>query len=128
MACERRYTTFEEVEYSRPIIVKKDGRREIFDKSKIMESMSIACRKRPVPTAMIVAAADEVERKLIELGENETPSTQIGELVLEKLSEIDPVAYVRFASVYHEFEDATDFRKLIASIRQDNKSRAHANM
>ncbi|GIV01637.1 MAG: transcriptional repressor NrdR [Armatimonadetes bacterium] len=125
LECGRRYTTFEQVE-QRPIyVVKKDGRREPFDLEKLVASMAIACRKRPIPTALIRSAAEEIERQLVELPDSEVHSVQLGEMVLDALGEIDPVAYVRFASVYHEFDDPEEFQAWVARMksRQQQVSR-----
>lgn len=120
--CSRRYTTFEEIEERRLAVVKKDGRREPFSREKIFSSMEIACRKRSVPTALVMAAAEEVERRVYETGDSEISSAVIGEMVLERLSEIDQVAYVRFASVYREFQDATEFRDFISSFQKRKRA------
>lgn len=124
LRCGRRYTTFEEIEEQRLMVVKKDGRREPFQKSKVVASMEIACRKRPIPTSVLHSAAEEVERRVRDLQEPEVSSAVIGEIVLELLGEIDPVAYVRFASVYREFEDPEEFRKIVATL---NRQRRTAN-
>ena len=129
LKCGRRYTTFEEIEERRLVVVKKDGRREPFSRDKVMASMAVACRKRPVPTAVLGAASEEVERCLFDLPESEVPSGLIGEMILERLNGIDPVAYVRFASVYNEFEDAAEFRRFVSSLhrrKRPGKERAGA--
>lgn len=118
LSCGRRYTTFEEIESRRPMVVKKDGRREPFSRAKIESSMAVACRKRPVPTAILSTAAEEIERSAAETGDAEISSEVIGAQVLEKLGAIDPVAYVRFASVYREFEDAAEFGDVVASLNE----------
>jgi transcriptional repressor NrdR len=107
--CGRRYTTYERVEDVMPSVVKKDGRREAFDRHKIVEGLKRACQKRPVSAEQIEELATSVERKVQEMGEKEIPSTTIGEALMEKLRALDPVAYVRFASVYREFRDVGDF-------------------
>ncbi len=121
LKCGYRYTTFEEVEQRRLIVVKKDGRREPFQRAKILSSMEIACRKRPVPTAILAAASEDVERRLIEMPEDEFSSVEIGELILERLGDIDPVAYIRFASVYREFDDPEEFREFVAALKRRRK-------
>lgn len=100
------------------MVVKKDGRREPFSRAKIESSMAVACRKRPVPTAILSTAAEEIERSAAETGDAEISSEVIGAQVLEKLGAIDPVAYVRFASVYREFEDAAEFGDVVASLNE----------
>ncbi len=108
-SCERRFTTYERVEYTVPAIVKKDGRREPFDRQKIIASMSIALSKRPVSSERIAAIADEIERDLALTDAREIPSAAIGEKVMTRLRELDEVGYVRFASVYRSFRDIGEF-------------------
>ena len=108
-SCKKRFTTYERVEESLPAVVKKDGRREAFDRRKIVEGLRRACQKRPVPEERIQALATEVERRVQEAGEREIPAAAVGDLVMERLKALDPVAYVRFASVYRAFRDVGDF-------------------
>ncbi|MFH1247430.1 MAG: transcriptional regulator NrdR [Candidatus Micrarchaeota archaeon] len=108
--CEKRFTTYEKVEIEQ-MVVKKDGRREAFDSEKLKNGFVKACQKRPISTEQINAAVEEIEREVKASGDNEIPSTLIGEKVMEKLKVIDKVAYIRFASVYHEFEDVKQFEK-----------------
>jgi transcriptional repressor NrdR len=107
--CTRRYTTYERVEESLPLVVKKDGRREPFDHSKLVAGLKKACEKRPVSAAQIEAIAEEIERDLGESGQKELASTEIGEKVMVRLRDVDEVAYVRFASVYRSFRDIHEF-------------------
>ncbi len=116
LRCNRRYTTFEQLENRLPAVVKKDNRREAFDRAKIVSSMEIACRKRPVPTALLRTTAEDIERTLMDGGEAEVASQEIGDLVLDALHAIDPVAFVRFASVYKEFEDTREFRDIVTFV------------
>jgi len=116
LRCNRRYTTFEQLESRLPAVVKKDNRREPFDRTKIVSSMEIACRKRPVPTALLRTTAEDIERALMDSGEAEVASQEIGDLVLDALHTIDPVAFVRFASVYKEFEDTREFREIVTFV------------
>jgi len=109
LGCARRYTTYERVEDVLPQVVKKDGRREAFDRRKIVEGLLRACQKRPVSREQIDDLVSAVERRVQELGEREVPSHVVGEAVMEKLRALDPVAYVRFASVYRAFEDVGEF-------------------
>ena len=111
--CTRRYTTYEQIEEVRLIVVKKDQRREQFDRSKIFKGMLTACEKRPVSIAQLESAVDEIERSLYNRGDKEVPSTEVGEMVIEKLKQLDQVAYIRFASVYRQFEDVTQFKELV---------------
>jgi len=107
--CARRFTTYERIEEIMPAVVKKDGRREPWDRKKILEGLTRACQKRPVSAAQIEALVSAVERQVQELGEKEVQSRVVGEAVVRRLRELDPVAFVRFASVYRAFEDVGDF-------------------
>jgi transcriptional repressor NrdR len=107
--CERRFTTYERVEEILPMVVKKDGSREIFDPRKVLEGIRKACEKRPVPVSSMEHIVDSLERELQESGEKEIPTSYIGERVMEALRRVDGVAYVRFASVYRSFRDVTEF-------------------
>jgi transcriptional repressor NrdR len=116
-SCEHRFTTYERIEEVLPTVVKRDGSRELFDRSKMLGGLKRACEKRTVPTEKLEYLAAEVERELIETGEREIDSKNIGELVLEHLRHIDEVAYVRFASVYRSFRDADDFIRELKALR-----------
>lgn len=107
--CERRCTTFERVEEALPLVVKKDGRRQPFDRLKVIAGIQRACEKRPVSIATIEKIVDHIERQLQESGEREVESSRIGEAVMEALHGLDQVAYVRFASVYRQFKDINEF-------------------
>ena len=109
--CVRRFTTYERVEEILPLVVKKDGRREAYDRRKIIAGMRKACEKRPVSIATIEEAADRIERFLQSKGDKEVASTVIGEEVMRQLYELDKVAYVRFASVYRSFQDLDAFMR-----------------
>ena len=117
-ACEKRFTTYERPDVSFPAIVKKDGRRIDYKRSKISGSMSLALRKRPVSVEQVDSAIERIEEKLLSLGLKEILSNQIGELVMRELKKLDKVAYVRFASVYRSFEDVDEFRALVEEVRQ----------
>jgi transcriptional repressor NrdR len=108
-SCQKRFTTYERVEHALPIVVKKDGQREPFDRDKILRSLRIACNKRPISADDLDATAAALERELSESGEKEIPSVVIGERVMARLKQLDPVAYVRFASVYKSFRDIDEF-------------------
>jgi len=108
-ACGRRYTTYERIEESVLRVVKKDGTREDFSLGKLLRGLEKACYKRPIPQEQIRGLAEDVERELHRRYEGEVPSREIGELVIGKLRALDQVAYIRFASVYREFTDPTDF-------------------
>lgn len=119
-ACQKRYTTYERVEEVLPMIVKKDGRREAFDRLKILQGLKKACEKRPVSTETLEKLADSIERNLQET-EKEVPSTWIGEKIMDALHDIDPVAYVRFASVYRSFKDVNEFMDELKGILKEGK-------
>ncbi len=109
LQCERRFTTYERVEEILPLVVKKDGRRQPFDRLKVIAGMQRACEKRPVSFATIEQVVDQLERQLQESGDREVDSSCIGKAVMDALHEIDEVAYVRFASVYRQFKDINEF-------------------
>ena len=114
--CEKRFTTYERTEIAMPLVVKKDGSRVEFEPSKLRASITLALRKRTVSVEQIDAALDRIQEKLLASGAKELPSARLGELVMRELKRIDKVAYVRFASVYREFEDVDAFRQLIRDI------------
>jgi len=115
--CEKRFTTYERPEVNFPAVVKKDGRRIEFERSKLMASMVLALRKRPVSVDQLDLAVERIEEKLLNLGVREIPSSRIGELVMRELKKLDKVAYVRFASVYRSFEDIDEFKTLVDEVR-----------
>ncbi|MFL5456702.1 MAG: transcriptional regulator NrdR [Myxococcales bacterium] len=123
LGCERRFTTYERVEEILPMVVKKDGRREAFDRQKIVSGIEIACRKRPVSQEQIEAVVDGIERRLQEMGEKEIPTTFIGETVMRELSRLDEVAYVRFASVYRSFKDVGEFMSELKELIHERKGK-----
>ncbi|HEX8172708.1 MAG TPA: transcriptional regulator NrdR [Thermoanaerobaculia bacterium] len=110
-ACERRFTSYEKIEIPTFQVVKRDERREAYDREKLMRGLQIACRKRPVPQAALEQVADSIESAMQDAAEREISSQQLGTLVMNRLRELDPVAYVRFASVYRNFEDVDAFVK-----------------
>lgn len=107
--CERRYTTYERVEEVLPLVVKRDDRRETFDRMKVLGGLRRACEKRPVSEEQLERVVDQIERELVDAGEKEVASTHIGEKVMKHLKDLDQVAYVRFASVYRSFKDIREF-------------------
>ena len=117
-SCEKRFTTYERPDLAFPAIVKKDGRRIEYERDKLLASMNLALRKRPVSTEQIDAAVERIEEKLLNLGVREIGSNRIGELVMRELKKLDKVAYVRFASVYRSFEDIDDFKTLVDEVRR----------
>lgn len=118
LGCARRFTTYERIEEVLPQVVKKDGRREAFDRAKIVEGVATACQKRPVSAEQIEALVAGVERQLQELGEREIRTAAIGEAVMRHLRSLDEVAYVRFASVYRAFRDASEFMTELEDLRK----------
>lgn len=117
-SCARRFTTYERVEEALPMVVKKDGRREPFDRQKIVNGLKHACAKRPVPLETIEALALDVEREISELGVQEIASHAIGERVLPRLRSLDQVAYVRFASIYRSFRDIDEFMSELNALQK----------
>ena len=109
LQCGKRFTTYEQIEDMRPVVVKKDGRRENFDRNKILSGLRRACEKRPIPLDKIESIVDDIQRELELRHEKEFLSHEIGELVMQKLYSLDEVAYVRFASVYRQFKDVRAF-------------------
>jgi len=116
-ACEKRFTTYEKPEVNFPAIVKKDGRRIDYQRDKLLASLNLALRKRPVSTEQVDSAIERIEEKLLNLGIREVGSHRIGELVMRELKKLDKVAYVRFASVYRNFEDIDAFKTLVDEVR-----------
>ena len=114
--CEKRFTTYERIEIALPVLVKKSGARVDFDAAKLRASMLLALRKRPVSVEQVDAALERIQDELLATGAREIPSARVGELVMRELERIDKVAYVRFASVYRQFEDVDAFRQLIQDI------------
>ncbi len=114
--CGRRYTTYERVEEVLPLVVKKDGRREPFDRMKVSAGLRRACEKRPVSSDTLERVVDRIERELVDSGEKEVNSSVIGERCMEALRETDQVAYVRFASVYRSFQDIHEFMNALSTL------------
>jgi len=112
-ACGARFTTFERVQLRELMVIKKDDSRTVFDREKLVRSINISCRKRPVKPDKIELITNSIQRRLESSGETEIPTKVIGELVMDALKELDRVAYLRFASVYKDFQETDDFRKFI---------------
>ena len=123
LGCKRRYTTYERVDEILPMVVKKDGRRESFDRTKILAGLKKACEKRPISTATIEAVTDRIEKRIQELGETEIESRIVGEELMKELHQLDQVAYVRFASVYREFKDIDQFMDELRTLAQQRRER-----
>ena len=114
--CDKRFTTYERAEVSFPVVVKKDGRRTEYDRDKLRASFLLALRKRPVSIESVDAAIADIEERLLTAGEREISTQQLGELVMRELKKLDKVAYIRFASVYRNFEDVDAFSKAIREV------------
>src|SRR5713226_5262034 len=122
LQCSRRFTTYERIDEIPYMVVKKDGRREKFDRQKVMNGLLRACEKRPIGMSKLADTIDEVESKLAESSDKEISTTEIGELVMERLKSLDKVAYVRFASVYRDFQDAEAFLKELKEMVRQKRS------
>ncbi len=120
-ACARRFTTYERVEEVLPFVVKKDLRREMYDRQKLLGGIRKACDKRPVPLDRIEATVDQLERELIDSGEKEVTSEALGARVMNHLRKLDEIAYVRFASVYRRFRDLEEFREELDALERARK-------
>jgi len=123
LKCDKRFTTYERVELRMPRLVKKDGSRTDFDRDKLMGSMMLALRKRPVATDEVEGAVDRVIERLLSLGEREVPSSRVGDFVMRELAKLDKIAYIRFASVYRSFETPDDFREAVQEVKATKKRR-----
>jgi transcriptional repressor NrdR len=117
--CGRRFTTYERVEEVLPLVVKRDGGREMFDRQKVLAGMRRACEKRPISLEQIESVVDQIERDLIDSGDKEVVSTSVGERVMVQLRKLDDIAYVRFASVYRSFRDLDEFRAELEKLARD---------
>ncbi|MFH1857405.1 MAG: transcriptional regulator NrdR [Candidatus Omnitrophota bacterium] len=130
LKCTRRFTTYERIENISLMVVKKDGRRELFDRKKILLGLTKACEKRPVSMEQLAAVADDIERALQNKFEKEVQSKEIGEEVMKRIHALDDVAYVRFASVYHQFKDLNEFMEevndLILNRDKIGKTKTHS--
>lgn len=116
LRCQRRFTTYERIERIGLTVVKKDNKREEYSRDKLYKSLAIACTKRPVPAVKLEEAVNDIEAQLFSLGMSEVPTDTIGELVMQKLRELDEVAYIRFASVYRNFADLEEMREAMEGV------------
>lgn len=117
-ACGARFTTFERIQLRELTVLKKEGRREPFDRQKLERSVAIACRKRPIEPARLERLVSGIQRQLETSGDSEIPAERIGAMVMEGLKGLDPVAYIRFASVYKDFTEARDFEEFAGSVNE----------
>ena len=122
LKCGKRFTSYERVEDVVPMVAKKDGRREQFNASKIKSGLLIACKKRPIGTDRIDGIVDDIEKKLLGLGVREIQSSWVGEEIMSALKDLDQVAYVRFASVYHQFKDINDLNDVVKMLFEQKKN------
>ena len=123
LSCHKRFTTYETMECLPLMVIKKDGSRQSFDRNKIMSGLIRACEKRPVPYDTLESITNEIEQILHNKMEREVPSSELGELVMERLKQIDEIAYVRFASVYRQFTDVNSFMTELSKLLQDKASK-----
>jgi len=119
LGCAKRFTTHEKIEDKLPLIVKKDSRREPYDRGKMMEGMKKACQKRPISIEAIEKIADKIEQEIVSRGAKEIKGNDLGEKVMHELHDLDDVAYVRFASVYRSFKDISDFMEEVKTLVKD---------
>jgi transcriptional repressor NrdR len=123
LSCNARFTTYERLQPASLFIIKKDQRREEFNRQKLLGGVRRACEKRPLPSGAIEKLVDEIEAGLYHLGKTEVPSTLIGDMVMEKLKNLDNIAYIRFASVYREFADIRDLKEAVDNLVVNQKEK-----
>ncbi|SHE85033.1 transcriptional repressor NrdR [Thermoanaerobacter uzonensis DSM 18761] len=123
LKCGKRFTTYEKVEQLPILVIKKDNSREVYDRDKILKGMIKACEKRPVSIKVLEEITDEIDKRIINSMEREITSTEIGEMVMEKLKNVDEVAYVRFASVYRQFKDINTFMDELKKLLKENETK-----
>ena len=121
LSCGKRFTSYERIDQIPHLVVKKDGRRERFDREKVLQGLLKACEKRPVPVKTLELIADRVESMVHENPDHEVPSTQVGEYLMDRLKDLDKVAFVRFASVYREFKDVDQFMATLKGLLESGK-------
>jgi len=123
LECGRRFTTYERVDDILPMVIKKDNRREPYDRSKVLSGIQTACQKRPVPVPVMEEIVDRIEKEIQDKGDKEIKSSTIGETVMAELHDLDEVAYVRFASVYRSFKDINEFMDELKDMLEEEESR-----
>ncbi len=121
VSCERRFTSYEKIELEPFQVVKRDQRREPYEREKLMSGLRVACRKRPISEETLVRAADSIEAEMQESGEREISSRELGNMVMRRLRELDSVAYIRFASVYRRFEDLEEFVHELSQLKDESR-------
>jgi transcriptional repressor NrdR len=122
LSCERRFTTYERTDEIPYMVVKKDGRREKFDRQKVLNGLLKACEKRPVAMGKLAQVVDEVEARIADMADRELSTTEVGEMLMERLQSLDKIAYVRFASVYRDFQDVEAFLSELNSLVRQKRS------
>ena len=123
LACKARFTTYERVQPASMFVIKKDGRREEFNRDKLLVGIRKACEKRPLPTGTVDKLVDDIEAELYHMGKSEIPSTVVGDMVMERLKSLDYIAYIRFASVYREFTDIIALKEEVDTLLRAEESR-----
>ncbi len=122
LACERRFTTYEKIDEIPYMVVKKDGRREKFERQKVLNGLIKACEKRPIPISKLAAIVDHIESRLADSTERELSTTEVGEILMDELRQLDKIAYVRFASVYRDFQDEQAFLSELQNLLSKRRS------
>ena len=123
LSCEKRFTTYERIELRMPVLVKKNGARVDYDREKLRASFKLALRKREVPSDKVDEAIARIEERLIAMAEREVATHKVGELVMRELKKLDKIAYIRFASVYRNFEDPGEFEEMVAELSPTRRAR-----
>jgi transcriptional repressor NrdR len=121
VSCERRFTSYEKIELEPFQVVKRDQRREAYEREKLMGGLRVACRKRPISEQTLVRIADSIEAEMQEAGDREISSRELGNMVMRRLREVDSVAYIRFASVYRRFEDLEEFVRELSHLKDESR-------
>lgn len=122
LACERRFTTYEKIDEIPYMVVKKDGKREKFERQKVLNGLIKACEKRPIPISKLAAIVDHIESRIADSPERELPTTEVGEILMDELRQLDKIAYVRFASVYRDFQDEQAFLSELQNLLRTRRS------
>ena len=122
LACERRFTTYEKIDEIPYMVVKKDGRREKFERQKVLNGLIKACEKRPIPISKLAGIVDHIESRIADSPERELPTTEVGEILMDELRQLDKIAYVRFASVYRDFQDEQAFLSELQNLLRTRRS------
>jgi len=125
LSCGARFTTYERLQSASLFVIKKDGRREEFNRNKLLTGIRKACEKRPLPSGIVDKLADDIEAELYQMGKAEIPSAVIGDMVMERLKHLDYIAYIRFASVYREFADITALKQAVDTLLGDETDVSH---